>query len=80
MKTSSSGRSRILKPAERSRAAQHRLHDDEIVGDVLANQIQREQRMTQVIEHAHEPDDVKALGELRDLIHGHLAQFDLDGG
>jgi hypothetical protein len=46
-------------------AAVHGLEDKEISGDVLVDQIEREQRVAEVIEHAHKEHEIKLLTEHR---------------
>jgi hypothetical protein len=43
------------------RAALHRLEDHQVAGHVVVDQVQRQQRVAQVVEHAHEQDEVEAL-------------------
>ena len=45
---------------------------------MLVDEVQREQRVPQVVEHAHEQHDVEALVEPTDLEHRQLAQLDVD--
>src|SRR5690606_35541891 len=47
---------------------------------MLANEIERQERMTQVIEHAHEDHDVKALGKRAHVVDGKLAKLDVHLG
>ncbi len=35
---------------------------------MLADQVEREQRMAQMVEHAHEEHDVEALAERADVV------------
>ena len=58
-------------------AALHRLTDEQIFGDVFADQIERQQRMAQVVEHPEEQDDVKPLTERADIVHRQLCKFDV---
>ncbi len=44
-------------------AALHRLEHQEIARDVLVDQIERQQRVPQMVEHAHEQHDVEAFAE-----------------
>src|SRR5689334_2501498 len=44
-------------------AAQHRLEDEEVPRGMLADEIEREQRIAQMVEDAHEENDVEALAE-----------------
>src|SRR5579883_3651650 len=55
----------------------HRLEDQEISGDMLVNEVEGEQRMAQMVEHAHEKHDVEALAEPCDVIDRELAELDL---
>src|SRR5437764_8536631 len=60
-----------------STASHQRLEYEQILDHVLMQQIEREQRMSQVIQHPHEENDVKLLLELRYIIDGHLPEFDI---
>ena len=59
-------------------AALHRLEDQQVVRDVLVDQVEREQRMAQVVEHAHEEHDVEPLAERADVVDGQLAELDVE--
>src|SRR5690348_3981176 len=61
-----------------SAAAVHRLKQQEVLGGVLVNEVERQQRMTKVIEHAHEHDEIEALTELTDVVNRQLAKFDVE--
>src|SRR3712207_8323240 len=42
-------------------AALHGLEDQQVAGDMFVDQVEREQGMPQMVEHAHEDDDVEPL-------------------
>jgi hypothetical protein len=42
-----------------ARSALHRLEDQHVAGDMLVDEVEREQRVAQVVEHAHEDHDVE---------------------
>ncbi len=44
---------------------------------MLVQQVEREQRMAQVVEHAQEQHDVEALAERGNVVDGELAELDL---
>ena len=44
---------------------------------MLVDQVEREKRMPQVIEHAHEEHDVEALAETRDIVDRQLPELDV---
>ena len=60
-----------------SDAAQHRLEHQHVADHVLVQDVEREQRMAQVIEHAHEQHQVEALAEGRQLVDRHLPELDV---
>src|SRR5689334_18229260 len=49
-------------------STQHRLEDEEIARDVLADEVERQERMAEVVEDAHEQHDVEARADLRDVV------------
>src|SRR3546814_11681123 len=57
------------------RPALHRLKYEHVSDDVLVEKVQSEKRMAQVIEHAHEQDQIEALREMSDLIDRHLPEL-----
>jgi hypothetical protein len=58
-------------------AALHRLEDEEVVRHGLADEVEGQQRVPQVIEHAHEQDDVEALAQGPDVVDGALSELDV---
>jgi hypothetical protein len=44
---------------------------------VVVDQVQRQQRMAQVVEHAHEHHEVEALAQLADVVDRQLAKLDV---
>ena len=54
----------------------HRLEQQHVVRDVLADQVEREQRVAQVVEHAHEDHEVEALAQRRDVVDRQVAELD----
>jgi hypothetical protein len=46
---------------------------------VLVDQVERQQRVAQVVEHAHEEHEVEALAERADVVDRELAELDVDG-
>src|SRR3954447_6481445 len=56
--------------------SQHRLKQQLIADDVLTDQIEREQRMAEVIKHAHEDHEIELLAQFADVVSRQLAKFD----
>src|SRR3546814_4575795 len=44
---------------------------------MLANKIKREQRVTQMVENAHEQHQVEAFAQSRNIVDGHLPKLDI---
>ena len=61
-------------------AAQHRLEYEHVADDVLVENVQREERVAEVIEDAHEEHEIEPLAEGGQLVHRHLAEFDARPG
>ena len=59
------------------RAALHRLEEQEVPGDVLVDEVEREQRVAQVVEHPEEEHEVEALVEGGDVVDRELAELDV---
>ncbi len=47
---------------------------------MFVQQVEREQRMAEVVEHSHEQHDVEAFTERRHVVHREASEFDLDAG
>src|SRR5437016_2313878 len=47
---------------------------------MIVQQIEREQWMSQVVQHAHEKHDVKPLSQGGNVVDGQLAKLDVDAG
>ncbi len=58
-------------------AALHRLEDQQIARHVLVDQIERKQRMAQVIQHADEQHDIELLSQHADVIDRQSAELDV---
>ena len=56
--------------------ALHRLTDKQIADHVLANQIECQKRMPQMIENAQKQHDIEPLAEQSDVVRRHLGEFD----
>ena len=61
----------------RPAAALHTLKQQKILRHVLMNKIKREQRMTQVVQHAHEDHNVKALSQRAHIPYRHAPKLDV---
>ena len=59
------------------RSLLHRLEQQQVAGDMLADQVEREQRVAQVVEHAHEDHEVEPLAERADVIDRELGELDV---
>src|SRR5438477_2851903 len=59
-------------------AALHRLKHEYIARDVLMNEIEREQRVAQVIEHTHEDHEIEPFAERTNLVNREIAKFDIE--
>ena len=55
-------------------------NNNEVFGHVLMNQVKRQQRMPQVIQHAHENHQIKTLRKGGDVPDGHAAEVDVEAG
>src|SRR4051794_28157056 len=64
--------------ARRRTASLHRLEDEHVSCDVLVDEVEGKQRMTQVIENAEKEDDVESLPERSDIVDGELAELDVE--
>ena len=53
------------------------MEDEEIMRNVLVDEIKCEEWMTEVVEDAHEEDDVERLIQRPDVPDGELAKFDI---
>ena len=51
-------------------AALHRLKQHQIARNVFIDQVERQQRVTQVIQNSHEDHEVKSLSEHPDVVNG----------
>ena len=60
-------------------AAQHRLEHEHVADDVLVEDVEREQGMTEVVEHTHEEHQVESLAKLREFVYGHPPELDVGG-
>jgi hypothetical protein len=58
--------------------AQHRLKNEQIACRMFINQIQCEQGMTQMVEHAEKQHDVEPFSKRPDVVHGDVAKFDVE--
>ena len=45
---------------------------------MLVDQVERQQRMAQVVEHAHEQHEVELLAERADVVDREVAEFDVE--
>ncbi len=59
-------------------SALHRLINEQVGSDVLVDQVEREQGMAQVVEHAEEEDDIELLAESSNVVDGELAILDVE--
>jgi hypothetical protein len=59
------------------RPALHRLEHEHVPGHVLVDEIERQERMPQVVENAHEKHHVEALAERSQVVDGELAELDV---
>jgi hypothetical protein len=62
------------------RAAQHALEHQRVVHGVRVEEVEREERVAQVVEHAHEQHEVEALAEGGDVVHRELPELDVEAG
>src|SRR5207248_953199 len=58
-------------------SALHGLKNQKIARGVFAYEVQREQRMAQVIKHAKKENDVECLPDLTHVVYGEIAKFDI---
>jgi hypothetical protein len=58
--------------------AQHRLEHEQVAHHAVVQDVQREQRMTQVVEDTHEQHDVEPFSERRQLVHRELVELDIE--
>ena len=65
-----------LDAVDRRRAALKRLVHQEVARDMVVDQVERQQRMAQVVEHAHEEDDIEPLPQTRHIVHRQLSEID----
>lgn len=59
-------------------AALHALEEQEIARDVLMDEVESEQGMTQVIQDAHEDDEIEFFAESGNVPNGKTAKLDVD--
>src|SRR5215213_11950322 len=59
------------------RATQHRLHVELIADDVFMEQIESEQRVSQVVQDTHEQHEIEPLAKLTNAIDGKIAKLNL---
>ena len=69
--------SRARRSIALGRPAQHRLEHEQVADHVLVQQIEREQRMPQVIEDAHEQHEVEPLAERGHVVDRQLPELDV---
>src|SRR5690606_33137473 len=55
----------------------HRLENQQILRHMLVNQVEREQGMAEVVEHAEEEDDVETLAQRCHVVDRHLPELDI---
>src|SRR5262245_40724763 len=58
-------------------AALHRMEDQEIAAEVFVDQIERETRIAQMVEHAEKQHDIEALRNSASLIDRQTAKLDV---
>ncbi len=58
-------------------SAKKTLKHKPISGHVIAEKIQGQQRMPEVVQNSHEEDDIKGSSQLRDVINGHALPGDV---
>lgn len=58
----------------------HALEQHLVPGCIFTDEVERQERVPQVVEHAHEYDDVEFFGQLGDFIDAHLVKFDFSAG
>lgn len=59
-------------------ATLHGLKDEDFAGDMLVDEIEREQGMTKVIKDTEEQNDVEPLAELGDIVNRQFPIFDVE--
>src|SRR5690348_9041782 len=59
-------------------AALHGLDQQEIAGDVLVNEIECQERVSQMVEHAQKEHDIESLAKRTDVIYRHVAELDVE--
>src|SRR3954452_4505396 len=58
-------------------AALHALENHHVAHDRVVQDVEGEQRMAEVVEHAHENDDIELLAEFADVVHIHFPELDV---
>ncbi len=66
--------------ADVRRAPQHGLKHERLTDSVFVQDVEREQRMPQVVQDAHEEHQIESLLERGQVVDGHLAQIDVEPG
>lgn len=64
-------------PLDVAAAPLHGLEQQQVAHGVLPEEIERKQRVTQVVQHAHQQDDIEPLSEFGDVIDGQLSKLDV---
>src|SRR6185437_9277984 len=59
------------------RSSLHRLEQQQVLGDVLADEVEREQRVAEVVKHPHEDHEVELFAERAHVIDVELSELDL---
>jgi hypothetical protein len=59
------------------RSLLHRLEQHHVARDMFADQVEREQRMAQVVEHAHEDHEIELLTQRADIVDRQVAELDI---
>src|ERR1051326_2977035 len=68
----------LVEPLFAGVAALHRLTDEEIPDDMLADEIERQERVSQMVKDPEEQHEVEALAECADVIDRELREFDIE--
>src|SRR4051812_13636486 len=58
-------------------AALHALENHHVAHDRVVQDVESEERMAEVVQHAHENDDIELLAEFADVVDIHLAELDI---
>ena len=59
------------------RSALHRLEQQQVVRDMLADKVECEQRMPQMVQHAHEDHEVEPLPDRAHIVDVELGELDI---